>query len=163
VVRLSPCVGDRFGGFESADLGGGNVDNLMHTTVSMASYSRWNDYRKGITYEAECPGLTTIYSHLVVKPNGEIIKEERENELMHNCSSLNFSSGSPLLVNEGGQMKVAAMNCGGRILKGDDERMVFSPNDVHRWNSAVPMLAIQDRVRAIIAADQARQRQHLTR
>jgi hypothetical protein len=75
---------------------------------------------------------------------------------MHHCTSQNFSSGSPLLVNEGGKIRVAAMNCGDRTLKGDDERMVFNPNDKHRWNTAVPMLAIQEQIKTLIASDQAR-------
>jgi hypothetical protein len=158
LLRLDTCVGDRFGGFEMADLDGGDIDQLMHMTVSMASYARWNDYRRGITYEADCPYQTTTYSHIVVKPNGEIVRDRRNNELMHYCSSQNFSSGSPLLVNEGGKMKVAAMNCGESILEGDDERKIYNPNDKHRWNSAVPMLAIQDRIKSLIAADQARNR-----
>lgn len=143
LLKLDPCVQDKFGGFEMSSLDG-DADNLFDETVSMAGYPDFNDYHKGVTYEAVCPGHAQTMSRAL---------KRTESEVVHHCTVLNYSSGSPLLIREDGKVKVAAMNCGFRGLRGDDERVVRSLGDRDRWNWAVPMFHIKDRIETLIKRD----------
>lgn len=143
LLRLDTCAGDRFGGFEMSDLDG-DPTNIFDMKVSMAGYPDFIDYRKGVAYEAVCPGHAGTF---------EAMGEVRDNELRHRCTALNYSSGSPLLVTTNGTVKVAAMNCGDVAFPGDNEATVRSLGDHTRFNTAVPMTAIADRIQKLIAAD----------